>query len=100
MKNHLKPKIYWECNGDTYEIDPKKNYLIYFSGCFCPPHRGHLLMIEPFLKLPNVKFLISQIGDESRHGVSYRISRKIWKIFIHELIPNHEHRVALVELCC
>lgn len=52
-------------------------------------------MIEQFLDLSNVKIVISQIGDETRHGVPYWLNRKIWKIFIRELVSHR--RISLVK---
>ena len=91
--------FYWECNGDIYNFDSEKNYLIYYVGGFSPPHRGHFSMIEPFLHLKNVKIVISQI-EHNRHGVSYKLNRKIWKFFLRELIPNHRNKVSLMKHCC
>lgn len=71
---------------NDYDFDENKNYLIYFRGNFGPPSKGHFSLIEKFSHLPNVKFLISQIGAD-RHGVPYWLNRKIWKIYIKELLP-------------
>ena len=75
-------------------LNPGKNYVIYFRGCFCPPHRGHFETIEHFLQMgPNFKVIIDQIGSEKRHGVPYSVNRKIWQTYIKELLPSN--RVSL-----
>lgn len=73
---------------NEYYFNPEKKYLIYFRGCFAPPTRGHFSLVESFINLPNVKYFIHQIGDEKRHGVPYWLNRKIWKIYISELLPK------------
>jgi len=81
-------KFYWECLGQKYQFDPTKKYLIYYPGCFCAPHRCHFNTINDFIYLPNANFFIHQGGREKRHGVPYHLSRKIWKIYIRELMPR------------
>jgi hypothetical protein len=81
-------KFYWESLGEHYRFSPDKQYLIYYRGCFCPPHRGHFNTIADFTYLPNAKFFIHQGGRQKRHGVPYELSRKIWKIYINELLPS------------
>jgi len=71
---------------NDYDFKEEINYLIYFRGNFGPPTKGHFSLIEKFSHLPNVKFLISQIGNK-RHGIPYHLNRKIWKIYINELLP-------------
>ena len=78
---------------DNYEFDKDKNYLIFFRGCYSPVTSGHYSLVEKYIDLPNVKYYISQIGSESRHGIPYPLNRKIWKIYIKNLLP--EDRVIL-----
>jgi len=78
---------------DDYEFDPDKKYLIFFRGNFGPPSRGHYSLVEKYIHLENVKYYISQIGSEIRHGVPYSLNRKIWKIYIKKLLP--EERIIL-----
>lgn len=79
--------FYWESLGQKYEFDPAKRYLIYFRGCFAPPTGAHYNTISDFTHLPNTKFFIHQGGNERRHGVPFELSRKIWRIYIKELMP-------------
>jgi hypothetical protein len=80
---------------NDYDFDEDTNYLIYFRGNFGPPTKGHFSLVEKFIDLPNVKILISQIGSQ-RHGVPYWLNRKIWKIYIQELLPRE--KIYLKEL--
>jgi len=81
-------KFYWESKGEHYDFDPNKRYVIYFRGCFCCPTGAHFNTINAFTYLPNAKFIIHQGGSEKRHGVPYYLNRKIWKIYIKELMPR------------
>ena len=81
-------KFYWESRGEHYQFDSRKKYLIYYRGCFGPPHRGHFNTIADFVYLENANFFIHQGGNSRRHGVPYDLSRKIWKIYIKELLPK------------
>ncbi len=87
--------FYWESLNQSYPFDPTKKYLIYFKGCFCPPHRGHFDAIKTFLDIGlNIHVMIHQIGSERRHGVPYHLNREIWQTYIDELLPTD--RVHLV----
>lgn len=86
-------RFYWECQDQEYVFDKSKKYLIYYRGGFCPPTRGHFSLVEKYIKYPNVNYFIHQIGNESRHGVPYNLNRKIWKIYIKELLD--EKRIML-----
>lgn len=88
--------FYWECLGQRYPFNPNKNYLIYYKGCFCPPHRGHFNTVKEFTDLgENVSVMVHQKGSPSRHGVPRNYNRKIWKMYIRELLPRH--RVHLIQ---
>ena len=88
--------FYWENLGQEYPFNPYKKYLIYFKGCFCPPHRGHFNMVKQFTdKGDNIHVMIHQMGSESRHGVPKRLNREIWRFYINELLPTD--RVHLIQ---
>jgi hypothetical protein len=78
----MEPEFFY----NDYDFDEDKNYLIYFRGNFGPPSKGHFSLVEKYCHFSNVKILISQIGGE-RHGVPYWLNRKIWKIYIKEMLP-------------
>ena len=69
-----------------YNFEEDKKYLIFFRGCFACPTAGHFSLVDMYADLPNVTYYISQIGSESRHGVTYELNRKIWKIYIQKLL--------------
>ncbi len=88
--------FYWESLGQEYPFDPSKKYLIYFKGCFCPPHRGHFDVVKDLMmKGKNIHTMIHQMGAESRHGVPKRLNREIWRLYINELLPAD--RVHLIQ---
>ncbi len=81
-------RFIWENLGQHHNIDPKKRYLVYYQGMFAPPTRGHYEVVERFASYPNVEILIEQIGSKHRHGVPYRFNKKVWEIYIKELLPS------------
>ena len=80
---------------DDYKFDEDKTYLVLCRGSFGPPHAGHVSLVEAFIDRPNVKYFISQIGSEKRHGVPHSFSRKIWKMYIDELFAEHKDKIIL-----
>ena len=88
--------FYWESLGQEYPFDPSKKYLIYFKGCFCPPHRGHFNTVKQLVdKGKNIHAMIHQMGAEARHGVPKRLNREIWRLYVNELLPTD--RIHLVQ---
>lgn len=89
-------KFYWECNGEHYNFRKDKRYLIYYRGYFSPCTRGHFSVVKQFVDTAeNIDIMIHQIGEIGRHGIPYWLNRKIWKIYIHELLPKN--RIYLVK---
>ena len=80
--------------GD-YKFDDTKKYLVLCRGNFSGCHDGHYSLLEAYIHLPNVKYFISQIGSERRHGIPYYFSKKMWKIYINELLPEHKDKIIL-----
>lgn len=80
---------------DDYKFEKGKQYLILCRGNFSICTKGHCSLLEAFIDLPNVKYFISQIGSEKRHGVPHYFSRKMWKIYINELYPDHKNKIHL-----
>ena len=65
-------------------------YCIYIQGCYCPPHRGHFETVKRFTDIgENINVIIHQVGSESRHGVPSYFNRKMWKLYIENLLPSH-----------
>jgi hypothetical protein len=83
---------------NDYDFQPDKKYLVFYRGCFSPTSSGHYSLVERYINLPNVKYLISQIGSEKRHGVPYYFNRKIWKIYINELFYNEKDKIYLEKM--
>ena len=79
----------------NYNFEEGKKYLVLCRGCFCPPTAGHVSLVESYIHLPNVRYFISQIGSEKRHGVPHSFSRKMWKIYINELFAEHKDKIIL-----
>lgn len=90
-------KFYWN-GAEPYPIDPSKRYLIYYVGCFCPPHIGHFEVVSEFVGNENVKILLSQYGNEGRHGVPFNVSKGMWKRYLKTLSPEEQKRVVLEKL--
>jgi hypothetical protein len=80
---------------NDYKFDEGKKYLVLCRGNFSVPTRGHCSLLEAYIHLPNVKYFISQIGSEKRHGVPHEFSRKMWKIYIDELYSEHKDKIIL-----
>ena len=80
--------------GD-YNFEEGKKYLVLCRGNFSIVTAGHISLLETYIHLPNVQYFISQIGSEKRHGVPHSFSRKMWKIYIDELLPEHKNKIHL-----
>ena len=79
----------------NYNFEEGKKYLVLCRGNFSIPTRGHCALLEAYIDLPNVKYFISQIGSEKRHGVPHSFSRKMWKMYIDELFGKHKDKIIL-----
>jgi hypothetical protein len=82
----------WESPHKQLAFHKHKKYFVYFPGCFSPPHRGHFETIEePIMKMKNSKNIhvfVHQMGEESRHGVPYQLSKIILQHYIDACIPK------------
>ena len=78
-----------------YKFEEGEKYLILCRGNFSGAHAGHYSLLEEYIDLPNVSYFISQIGSEKRHGIPYYFSRKMWEIYINELLPEHKNKIIL-----
>jgi hypothetical protein len=75
-------------------INPNEKCAVYFHGCFCPPHRGHMETIDLILdniQNNNSKLFINQIGG-SRHGVSRETNYYIMKTYLKELYSHIDYK--------
>ena len=91
-----KTEFYWECEGQFYQFNPGKRYLIYYKGGFSPVTRGHFKTVKRFTDVgSNIYVMIHQIGSEKRHGIPEYLNKEIWKIYIDELLPKE--RIYLIK---
>lgn len=83
------PRFYWETRGERLVYEPHKRYLVYFCGCFAPPHKGHFSVVQEVLQHgSHVRAFVHQSGDERRHGVPYPVNRWIWKTYAKHLLAQ------------
>jgi hypothetical protein len=82
------PQFIWERLGETLHIRSDRRYLVYYKGCFCPPHIGHFDTAASYLRSNNVKMIIHQMGNQ-RHNIPTDLNRSIWKTYIRELLPTN-----------
>lgn len=87
MNNFNNPTFIWERYGQKLTMNPDKRYLIYYRGCFCPPHIGHFNTAASYIQHKNVRVIIHQMGG-NRHGVPKNVNRHIWKLYIKKLFPE------------
>ena len=81
--------FHWEIRDGPFIFDKNVKYVVYFKGCFSPPHLGHLNAIYDIVNdNPNVNVVINQIDSKERHGIHYWINRKIWHIYIDSIFPK------------
>jgi hypothetical protein len=84
-----KYKFYWEKNGEKYNFHKDVQYVVYFHGCFCPPHIGHFNEVDNVIKYPNVRVVLNQ-GGRNRHGVPKHTNYKIWEYYISKCFTEDE----------
>ncbi len=87
--NNLKTEFYWESLNQKYPYNPQKKYCIFFNGCCCPPHRGHINAIrEAFKTWPNCKVIINQLGSSGRHGVPSAFNSYLLQKYLSDVFGN------------
>ena len=85
----LKTEFYWECLNNKYPYDSKKKYCIFFNGCCCPPHKGHIESIKSAMTmLPGCKVIINQLGLSKRHGVPSKYNSELLKKYLSVVFAN------------
>jgi len=65
-----------------YQFNSSKKYLIYYTGNFSPPHKGHMKLIQEYFNLKNIQILIHLWGNEDKHGVNIETSIEILNIYL------------------
>ena len=87
--NKLKTEFYWESLNQKYPYNPQKKYCVFFNGCCCPPHRGHINAIrEAFKTWPNCKVIINQLGSSGRHGVPSAFNSYLLQKYLSDVFDN------------
>jgi hypothetical protein len=90
-KRNLKTGFYWEDLDQKYPYDPKLKYCIYFRGCCCPPHKGHIDSIRDAVKNFNeCKIIINQVCSLSRHGTPVDFNSELLQKYLKAVFPNKE----------
>jgi hypothetical protein len=85
----MKTNVYWEYLGQKYPYDSKLKYCVFFQGCCCPPHKGHINFIKSVADmLPGCKILINQIGSSSRHGTSTNFNYDLLHKYLNAVFKN------------
>ncbi len=91
---NLETQIYWEDLGHKYQFDPKLKYCVYFKGCCCPPHKGHINSIKTAVGMfPGCKLLINQVGSPSRHGTSREFNSELLQKYINVVFLNQNNEI-------
>ncbi len=88
---NLKTDFFWENIGQDYPFNPKLNYCIFFNGCCCPPHIGHINSIKQVFSVfgDNCKIIINQIGNSKRHGVPSSYNSFLLKLYLDVVFDNN-----------
>ena len=69
-ESNIKTEFYWEKLKQKYPYDSDKKYCIFFNGCCCPPHKGHIDSIREARDMfPGCKVIVNQLGASKRHGI-------------------------------
>ncbi len=81
--NNLNTQFYWDKLNQSYPYDSNKKYCIFFNGCCCPPHKGHINSIRQAIKMfPGCKIIMNQLGSSKRHGVPSKFNSKLLQKYI------------------
>lgn len=95
-KDKLKTEFYWEYLNQKCPYNPKLKYCIYFKGCCCPPHKGHLNSIKSAVKqFPGCKIIINHVCSASRHRVPIYFSSELFKKYLSIIFKKNELKYML-----
>jgi hypothetical protein len=87
---NLKTGFYWEDLDQKYPYDPKLKYCIYFKGCCCPPHKGHINSIKNAVKIfGDCKIIVNQTASSSRHGTPTEFNSELLQKYLKIVFPNN-----------
>lgn len=86
----IKTGFYWENLNQKYPYNPKLKYCIFFNGCCCPPHKGHISSIKSAIKmLPGCNVIINQLASSSRHGVPSNYNSELLQKYLSIIFNNN-----------
>lgn len=86
---NLETEYYWEILKQSYPYDKTKKYCVFFNGCCCPPHKGHINSIRQAIKMfPGCKVIMNQLGSSKRHGVPSKFNSYLLQKYLSEVFDN------------
>lgn len=89
QNNTIKTEFFWENLNQKYPFNHKLKYCVFFNGCCCPPHKGHIASIkEAFHMLPGCKVIINQLGSSVRHGVPSNYNSELLQKYLSVVFNN------------
>jgi nicotinamide mononucleotide adenylyltransferase len=95
-KRDLKTCFYWEDLNQKCPYDPKLKYCIYFKGCCCPPHVGHINSIKSAVKqFPGCKVIVNQMGLSTRHGTPRDFNSHLLQKYLSKIFKNTKVKYML-----
>ncbi len=83
----LETNFYWINYGQKYPVNTNLKYCIFFNGCCCPPHIGHINSIKDAISVfgPECKIIINHIGSSKRHGVPSKFSSYMFQKYLNDI---------------
>ena len=85
----LSTEFYWEKLNQTYPYDSNKKYCIFFNGCCCPPHKGHIDSIREAREMfPGCKIIMNQLGASKRHGIPSNFNSYLLKKYLKDVFDS------------
>ncbi len=89
QEKNLKTEFYWEKLKQKYPYDKNKKYCIFFNGCCCPPHKGHIDSIRDARKMfPGCKVIVNQLGSSKRHGIPSKFNSYLLQKYINDVFNS------------
>lgn len=96
LKTNLETEFYWEDLNQQYHFNPNLKYCIYFKGCCCPPHKGHIKSIKDVVKkFPGCKLIVNQIGSANRHGTPTEFNSELLQKYLGICIKDTKYKYML-----
>jgi nicotinamide mononucleotide adenylyltransferase len=88
-ESNIKTEFYWEKLKQKYPYDSDKKYCIFFNGCCCPPHKGHIDSIREARDMfPGCKVIVNQLGASKRHGIPSEFNSYLLKKYLIDVFDS------------